>query len=298
MGRVDPVEVIRRKSLAHAVDCLAFREAFAWGSKQKEPNPWLRIHESERQPFFEGRVRIPLGLRKQLELRFPRAFLIYDSPIWSSLEPDRSSHWLKLQLHRAFAVGVGERDTREILDEISQEKPIPSADELEAVGLLICSLRLARLSRDAELSVRLALVLARAVLRLLAREESIGAAREVWNYCDNYFLRGLKRDGMHLRFAPNTWAIFEEHSRYLRFTIREAAFCNPYGTEFPPQVMRALLEDMIQAFANIDHTRAEFFLREFPRASPTARRKLEAAESGMWREQLDRFERAVVRWRF
>jgi hypothetical protein len=225
-------------------------------------------------------------LSEALQLRYPRAFEVADSWVWECLETDRSEHWLRLRLHRGCCVSTAEIDTSDLIRQLASETRVVALDELSAIGVLICALRLAIVSNLSDAIVPLALAIARRLLLLAGCRLRVKAAGEIWRHCDIHIIRGIKHNGMYLRFAENTWDWFAAHARTIYYRCLDMAFRYPSANELAPEVMPAMLAELATGIAHPDLETTIGILSAYKRMSMTDRSIPDADEIGIWRSSL------------
>jgi hypothetical protein len=221
-----------------------------------------------------------------LELRYPRAFEVADSSVWECLETDRTEHWLRLRLHRGCRQSTTEMETSDLIRELASESRIVDHDELSAIGLLICALRLAIAGDLGDAIVPLAVAIARRLLLLAGCRLRVKAAGEIWRHCDIHIIRGIKHNGLYLRFAENTWDWFAAHALTIYCRCLDMAFRYPLANELPPEVMPAMLAELANGVANSKLETTEAILSGYKRMSMTDRSIPDAGEIGIWRPSL------------
>lgn len=280
MSRAALVEQMRRRALVgaikHCAEIARYRPPAAAG-----PCPWSAMRPSRQSSYEDGLKKFGKDLADALALRYPRAFGVADSAVWDCLEPERTDHWLRLRLHRSLSRGNHESDTEALIGQLAAD-PRVTGDELDQLGPLICALRLAMSSCNEKAFFLLALGIARRLLLLTGCPLRTAAAGEIWRQCDR-FVRGMKRDSLYLRFAPNTWSWFAQHALSVRSTCSTMAFRNPYAGELPPEVMPAMLSDLASGIATLDLEETVRALSGFKSMSPLHRQIPDAETIGMWR---------------
>lgn len=282
MTRVSLVERMRRRALIRAV---ADRADAATARGGRWQCPWMCLRPSRQYSYLDGKKKLGKDLAEALRERYPRAFDIYDSKVWERLE-EQTDRQRRSKLHQACEVGLGEKDTTNLLADLADGTIAPKGDELAQVGALVSALEVARNANLAAPMVGLGMRLARKLLLLAGCPMRVWAAEEIWNYCDARVVRHVRHNDLTLRFAPDTWAWFAEHARDVRVRCVRMAFFDPYTSEFPPEVMNALLADLVDGLASTDTARTIRYLRSFGLTSPVRGEsnnldKLQAL--GLWR---------------
>lgn len=227
----------------------------------------MRLRPSRQDTYLDGKKKLGKDLAEALRERYPRAFDIYDSKAWERLE-EQTDRQRRSKLHQACEMGIAEKTTTDLVAELAEGTIAPKGDELAQVGALVCALHVARNANLAASMVGLGMRLARKLLLLAGCPMRRWAAEEIWNYCDARVVRHVRHNSLTLRFAPDTWDWFAEYAKEVRIHCQRIAFFDPYTSELPPEVMNALLADLVDGLASTDTARTAKYLRSFGLLSP------------------------------
>lgn len=224
--------------------------------KIKLPDPWLGIRREQREAYLRGEGRLGEMLRNELTAEFPESGKVWRASVWEFLDPELPDRTCEYRFYEVCDLARSAVTVDIVLQHFLQSRPASIPPGLDEISINVLALRVARKSAPPVVAMKVAALLARALLMLSGCAYRCAAAEELWKYCGHQMVRGLRDQVRAVVFDSRTWNFVSDHAMAVTAQFRLLAYASPLGTALPFQVVEELLRDLVTAVVTDDEDQA------------------------------------------